>query len=726
MGTISKRTRQILRLVRTHKLRLRLSLLMLTWLYCLMVWGDGPQDNLPDQVRRIPKVGIEIPQAERDDLQQRLDRLKGMLQLLMQGDAQEVTNPEHARALLPDVEIFYRAVQQALYHQEFFDLKELATARRLLDMGMERAQALKEGHAPWTRQTGLIVRGYRSRIDHTVQPYGLVIPADVEWGSPQSLRCDIWLHGRSETLSEVNFLQQRLSQFGEYMPRGTIVLHPYGRFCNAFKFAGEIDVFEALEDVQQRYPEIDPQRVVVRGFSMGGAGCWQLAVHYPGRWLAANPGAGFAETPEFLRVFQQEQVQPTWWEQKLWRWYDCPGYAANLAFLPVVAYSGELDKQKQAADIMAEAMQREGLSLLHIVGPMTAHKIHPESKTQIERILSRWDRLGPPHALVPPYSAQAGWLTIDQFVTYTLRYPESRMIRLEGLEEHWEPARVVLDQWIGDASCDQCIHLRVRMNNVRKLILRGLPAAATRLCLLEVEEPGQRQTLRGVAQLVGREQGALGLVKGEEGWKIVAPGEVSQFKTGILEKRPGLQGPIDDAFLDSFIFVKPTGTGLSSEVDRWVQQEFERAVEHWRRQMRGEARVMLDSEISRRDMQQAHIVLWGDPISNEVLALLAPRLPITWMMSEKTLQLGELQVSAEHHLPTLIYPNPWNPERYVVLNSGFTYREYDYLNNARQTPKLPDWALVDVRVPPNSRSPGGIVQAGFFDEQWRLKPRMMP
>ena len=29
----------------------------------------------------------------------------------------------------------------------------------------------------------------------------------------------------------------------------------------------------------------------------------------------------------------------------------------------------------------------------------------------------------------------------------------------------------------------------------------------------------------------------------------------------------------------------------------------------------------------------------------------------------------------------MICPNPLNPKRYVVLNSGFTFREFDYLNN---------------------------------------------
>ena len=75
---------------------------------------------------------------------------------------------------------------------------------------------------------------------------------------------------------------------------------------------------------------------------------------------------------------------------------------------------------------------------------------------------------------------------------------------------------------------------------------------------------------------------------------------------------------------------------------------------------------------------------------------------------------------AGHHVPVLIYPNPLNPKRYVVLNSGFTFREYDYLNNARQVPKLPDFAVIDIDVPVSPRAPGKIVTAGFFTETWGL------
>ena len=93
--------------------------------------------------------------------------------------------------------------------------------------------------------------------------------------------------------------------------------------------------------------------------------------------------------------------------------YDCPGYAANLAHLPTIAYSGDMDIQKQAADLMAAAFEREGMKLLHIIGPMTGHKIHPDSLKIIEA------------KLLPNGPSNAGINRVFrrsvQLVTYTLK-----------------------------------------------------------------------------------------------------------------------------------------------------------------------------------------------------------------------------------------------------------------------------------------------------------------
>ena len=105
---------------------------------------------------------------------------------------------------------------------------------------------------------------------------------------------------------------------------------------------------------------------------------------------------------------------------------------------------------------------------------------------------------------------------------------------------------------------------------------------------------------------------------------------------------------------------------------------------------------------------------------NRLMARVMDKLPLRWTADQ--VELGEARFKAASHVPVSIYPNPLNPRRYVVLNSGFTFREFDYLNNARQVPKLPDYAVINVDVPPSPAAPGGVVKAGFFGENWELLP----
>ncbi len=651
--------------------------------------ADGPKDNIPDQVRRIPGLGVEVPAAQRQQLEQGLAKLKTSLDLLKKNKDARI------KALIPDVEIYHRAVRCALEYQEFFHEREIGTGHKLLKQGQERADQLLKGEAPWTRQTGLVVRGYTSKIDQTVQPYGLVIPDNYTFSGKSDYRCDLWFHGRGERLSEVNFINQQQRSRGQYTPADTIVLHPYGRYSNAFKFAGEIDVLEALEATKQNY-RIDDDRVSVRGFSMGGAACWQFAVHYADRWFAANPGAGFSETPLFLKVFQEEKLKPTWYEKKLWQMYDCPGYALTLFQCPTVAYSGEIDKQKQAADVMELALEKVGIDMVHIIGPDTAHKIHPDSKIIIEEKMDSLARVG--RDRVPA--------TIH-LVAYTLKYNRMAWVTLDAMQEEWKQAHI-------DARLLSGNRVEVKTENVTAFTLKMAAGESP----LDMTQPVTVQ-VNGMKLEAPRPMSdrswEVSFHKSGDGWQV-GP---ATYEPGQLVKKHNLQGPIDDAFMDSFLFVSPSGTCASPTVDKWVKSEMQHAVVHWRQQFRGDARVMKDVEITDKEIASSNLVLWGDPQSNQLIKKIADQLPIQW--TADTIIVGDKQYPADHHAPILIFPNPLNPEKYVVLNSGFTYREYAYLNNARQVPMLPDWAVIDLRTPAGSQYPGKVVDANFFDEFWRLK-----
>src|SRR5262245_48876786 len=601
-----------------------------------LAWADGPTDNVPANVRRIPKLGVEVPADRRAKLESGLKDLDRKIAVIRGGkDAK-------AKLLLPDVEIYLRAVHDALAYQEFFAPAEIDFADRALATGNERVDQLAAGQSPWASATGLVVRGYVSKIDGSVQPYGLVVPESYNSKGPGRFRCDLWFHGRGETLSELNFIRDRASNVGAISPEDTIVLHPYGRYCNANKFAGEIDVLEALDSVQSRY-RVDEDRIASRGFSMGGAAAWHFAVHYPDRWFAANPGAGFSETPEFLRTFQQEELKPTWWEKKLWQWYDCPEWCRNLRHCPTVAYSGEIDRQKQAADVMEKALAGEEIELTHIIGPKTAHAIHPQSKIEIERRLASIAKIG----------RETRPLDID-FVTSTLRYNRLHWVTIDGLAEHWSRASI-------SASIASTQELEFEAAGVTDVTF-AFGAGDSPFDL------GNKVTI-----ITGEQELEAPGPASDKSWSASLHKIGGQWRLGKrpedgLRKIHGLQGPIDDALMDSFLFVRPTGKASSDAAGKWSAAELERAIEHWRRHFRGQARVKDDTAVTPEDMAGANLVLWGDPGSNAVLKQVAVKLPIRW--SEKQIDAGGQKFPADTHALIAVYPNPLHPSRYVVLNSS--------------------------------------------------------
>ncbi len=637
--------------------------------------ADGPKDNQFENVRPVPPKGVAVSAIDREELkagqaelQAGIERLKLLKNLFIS-------------ERIPDVEIYSKAVKYAIEYDEFFNVKEIAVAKLLLKQGNERLAELQKGEASWATKTGLVVRGYRSKIDGSVQPYGLVVPKEYDFAAKAPHRLDFWWHGRGENLSEVNFIDGRQKSPGEFTPAGAFVLHPYGRYCNANKFAGEIDTLECLEHVKKHY-RIDDSRVVARGFSMGGAACWQYAVHYPTLFCAAAPGAGFSETPEFLKVFQNEKVEPTWYEKKLWGMYNCTDVAQNIFNIPTVAYSGENDNQKQAADVMAREMKKLGMELTHIIGPKTGHSYEKNAKVELNKQIDAIVAKGKP-----------GVPAEIKFTTYTLRYNECAWLRIDGMTKHWEPASVIAE---------------VRNGHSFDLDMKGVTAFT-----ITSTSPNGAVSFAGKDESVGWVSGGTDktprptersyLLKGKE-W---TPAEKSDLVNG-LRKVHGLQGPIDDAFMDSFLMVSPTGTPMNEKIGTWTATEMKHATEHWRKQFRGDAPIKADTEISELDIKNNNLILWGDPKSNAILAKIADKLPLA-EFTDNTVTVS-------------IYPNPLNPKKYVVLNSGFTFREYDYLNNARQVSKMPDYAIIDVNTPANSRYPGKVVRAGFFDESWKLQP----
>src|SRR5581483_4989607 len=148
-------------------------------------------------------------------------------------------NSEH-RA---DVEVFLSAARRVVQEGEFFEKDDVAKTLRVLERGRARLRSLSAGEVTWDSAKGGTVRGYVSAVDGSVQPFAVYVPPGYNGQGPT--RLDVILHGRDARLSEVRFLE---AHEGKPYPEGEtgLILHVFGRGNNAYRWAGETDVFEAI------------------------------------------------------------------------------------------------------------------------------------------------------------------------------------------------------------------------------------------------------------------------------------------------------------------------------------------------------------------------------------------------------------------------------------------------------------------------------------------------
>jgi len=135
----------------------------------------------------------------------------------------------------------------------------------------------EKGEDAIAAQRGTLRRAFRSKVDGTLQPYTVHLPARIEPRRKYPLI--VFLHGSGED-------DRRALDIARF-PKDAILLAPFGRgTSNAFAADhAQEDVREAVEDVTAIYP-VDAARVVVSGFSMGGYGAYRTFDAGRGRYRA--------------------------------------------------------------------------------------------------------------------------------------------------------------------------------------------------------------------------------------------------------------------------------------------------------------------------------------------------------------------------------------------------------------------------------------------------------
>ena len=121
-----------------------------------------------------------------------------------------------------------------------------------------------------------------------------------------------------------------------------------------------------------------------------------------------------------------------------------------------------------------------------------------------------------------------------------------------------------------------------------------------------------------------------------------------------LRKRPGLQGPIDDAFMSPFLVVTPSGTCRHPLVERWVRFELAHFEKRWREVFRGRLRMKGDIDVTPGGCGALQSHFMGRRCSNKLIAKFADQLPIK--SDDETIRVGDRTFPADRHVASFIYP----------------------------------------------------------------------
>jgi hypothetical protein len=618
----------------------------------------------------------------------------------LEGLVKELKTKHPDADLLGDVEVYAKAGRFLLEYPELVaNQGAIDHALTVLDQGAERARQLAAGQSPWTSGKKQL-HAYYSALDGSIQPYAITLPEGYDPSKPTRLY--VWMHGRQNNTIETEFLfAQQTFRPGNnpVADNGQIQLDLFGRVNGAgWHWGGEADVFEAIAAVKKRWA-IDEKRIMLRGFSQGGEGAWHVALHHPDRFAAAEIGAG-----TWSRRSQMPGLAP-YQLSVLKIWENMEEWALNAFNLPLAGHDGDADTQissipgpppgtpsrgqlesslRARAQLEKEGFPAEGepdflrmkgTPAIFLISKETGHGTSTLVRHRLDDFLKEWGDKG---QVTPNHI---------RFVTYTTRYNRDYWVSVDALERQYE--RADIDATRSDAGYDVTTH------NIARLSLREMGQAH------ELRIDGQRVKVKPAAGItLEKIAGAWKVAKGD--W----PG---------LHKQHALQGPIDDAFLDPFLLVRPTGTPWNAAVNEQALRSMKRFERLWGKYFRGHPFVKDDKDVTTSDMAKYHVVLFGDPGSNRLMARMMPKLPLIW--TRDTVTMAGKPYAAKENFPALIYPNPLHAGKYVVLNTGLTIPDREY-NGDYGMPQWGDYAIVKVNA---AADVPDLVTAGLFDEHWGWK-----
>ena len=585
-------------------------------------------------------------------------------------------------------------------------------------------------------------RWYVSDIDDSYQPYGVYIPKSYD-AEKQSGTVIAGLHG---------FGGSTTSSFSAYLrswadENNTILLSLQGRGNQNWDYVADEDMLDVLADLGRDY-RLDTSRLFVEGCSMGGHGAYRWALRYPDMFAASAPQSGWTSYEDFyfkwyagltedvghwgfLNGNQPPSLTSAQYADPSRRpllenasaLYQVPN--AKYTSIMMNTSSSDTVNYPQNAQWIRDGLQKAGFPVVDYPwtgdAPQFAWRQVPgghcasNTPTAVYPFFVGKTRVADPVSPV--------------YTTNTLKYNGAYWVQTDRLE--YANQRATINPTVASRN-----RIEVDTTNVTQYTLTLDEK------LVDMGKPLSVST-NGVLSYSGPAVGSLTLY-GSRSASNTLTWSVKSGPAGAMRKTHTSDGPISDAFRSPFVVVYGTsGTPEETSCNRDDAQQF---VDEWNAVMiqdnqawgfPGPQRYLsaiADTAVDTAMIKAKNLRLFGDQHSNRIVARLAGQLPVRLL--DNGIGVGTRSYQGPDVRYTLIYPNPLNPVKYVVLGKGYltdgTIAGTTLGKNLEDLPwGEPDYVVWDAGVQPGPtvQNPDGTVlrhlpdtylQAGFFDQNWAL------
>ncbi|MCK4352585.1 T9SS type A sorting domain-containing protein [candidate division WOR-3 bacterium] len=547
---------------------------------------------------------------------------------------------------------------------------------------------------------GASMEYYTSEVDSTVQRYGLFVPDSYHDTIPHG----ICFRGHG-------FGGHASSSFNSYQIAIADTLHWLfvnleGRGNTFWDGIGDNDFFRVYDTLKKVYT-IDTTHIYFEGASMGAIGAYRMGLRYPHIFAAVGGADGWCHYTHWYR-----------------HWCALAAYPDSITHVRI-----PLLKSGSPVSLFVNAQQLP----MFIIADSSDGTVWPEqSYMLIDSLKEAGYEFG---SYLPQGGHCAGYNQVmlynyfrDKtsnyqprnftYRTYLLHYGRIFWVWIRNLKEWTKPAEIQtsIDTVANSISITAHNITRYTVYLDSNLINMSLPLTIT---------------TNGMPTYSGAPQDSLVITAEID----AVSGDIIAWGTNYvlpynLHKEINLEGPIGDAFVQPFKVIYGT-KGTTDETDT-NKTEAEFFVNQWNTLMyrySGALTCVPDTLITPSDISSFNLILYGDEESNYLIDSLinSPGLPfkLPFRITPSYISIGNAVYTGDKYGIYIIYPNPLNPKKYVVIRHGIIEGEH-YGDLASLPVCWPDYVIFDKSLsagatvqPPLKYLPSTWVETGFFDSYWR-------